>query len=158
MDLVIEHAQRADIPVILQLIQGLAAYEKLEGQVTARENDLERTLFDQNCAHVLIARENGKAVGFALYFYNYSTFLGRPGLYLEDLFVRPECRGRGYGLALMKTLAGVALEKGCGRFEWSCLDDNEPALAFYRSLGARPMSEWTAQRLDEDQIRLLAQR
>lgn len=157
MALTIEPAQRADVTEILQLIQGLAAYENLEDQVTAREADLERTLFDHAYARVLIARENGEAAGFVLYFFNYSTFLGCPGLYLEDLFVKPEHRGKGYGLALMKALARIAQAQGCGRFEWSCLDENEPALAFYRRLGARPMTEWTVQRLDEGQIAALAQ-
>jgi len=141
-------ATRADVPTILHFIRALARYEKLEGEVVADEPALLATLFGPRpAAEVLIAELSGAPVGFALFFTSYSTFLAKPGLYLEDLFVEPDARGRGAGLALMSALARIALERGYGRFEWSVLDWNTPALEFYARLGAVPQSEWTVQRL-----------
>ena len=136
----IERATKRDVPLILRLIQGLADYEKLAHEVTATEAGLRETLFGARpAADVIIAYAGETPAGFALFFPNYSTFLGKPGLHLEDLFVLPEWRGHGLGLALMKRLAGIAVERGCGRFEWSVLDWNEPAIGFYQSLGAKLM-------------------
>ena len=144
----IERATERDVPLILRLIRGLADYEKLAHEVTATEAGLQKTLFGaQPAAEVIIAYAGETPAGFALFFPNYSTFLGKPGLYLEDLFVLPEWRGHGLGLALMKRLAAIAVERGCGRFEWSVLDWNQPAWDFYAKLGASPMTEWTMQRL-----------
>ena len=140
-------ATRADVPQILQFIRCLAAYERMENEVVATEALLEEWLFDREKAEVLIAREGETPVGFALYFHNFSTFLGRAGIYLEDLFVLEEYRGRGYGKALLRRLAQIAVERGCGRLEWCCLDWNQPSIDFYRSLGAVPMSDWTTYRL-----------
>ena len=144
-------ATLADVPVILNLIRGLAEYERMLDQVQATEAGLQATLFpaagDPPAAHCVLAEIDGIAVGFALYFFNYSTFLGKPGLYLEDLFVKPELRGRGIGKALLLHLARVANEKGCGRMEWAVLDWNAPAIAFYESLGAKRMLEWQLCRL-----------
>jgi len=146
-----------DAPVILSLIKALADYEKLSHQVVATEADIERWLFGAKpVAEVIIAWEHDDAVGFALFFHNFSTFLGRPGLYLEDLFVRREWRGRGIGRRLLSHLAGIALERGCGRFEWAVLDWNEPAIGFYTSLGAQPMHEWTVFRVAGDGLVTLA--
>ena len=145
-----------DAPAILRLIQGLADYEKLSHEVVADEEALRRTLFsDRPAAETLLAFVGDEAVGFALFFHNYSTFLARPGLYLEDLFVLPEHRGRGYGRALLTRLAQIAVERNCGRLEWSVLDWNEPAIRFYKSLGAQPMDEWTIFRVTGDRLRQL---
>jgi GNAT superfamily N-acetyltransferase len=150
-------ATAQDVPAILSLIRGLAEYEKLSAEVTATEDGLRATLFGPNpVAEVLIAWLGADAVGFAVYFQNYSTFLGKPGIYLEDLFVLPECRNRGYGRRLLAEVARVAVERDCGRLEWSVLDWNEPAIRFYKSLGARPMDEWTVYRLTGEAIRKLA--
>ena len=144
----IEGAVEADVPLILELIKGLAEYERLSGEVTATEDGLRQALFGASSpARALIARDGAEAVGFAVYFYNFSTFLGRPGLYLEDLFVRPDWRRRGVGRRLLRHLARLAVAEGCGRLEWSVLDWNAPAIAFYRSIGARAMDEWTVYRL-----------
>ena len=145
-------AQRTDIPQILAFIRGLAEYEHMEDQVVADEALLNEWLFDKQKAEVLLALEGDTAVGFALFFHNFSTFLGRAGIYLEDLFVLPEHRGHGYGKALITALARIAVERGCGRLEWSCLDWNAPSIAFYRSLGAIPMDEWTVYRLTGDTL------
>ncbi|MBA4146993.1 MAG: GNAT family N-acetyltransferase [Verrucomicrobia bacterium] len=146
-----------DVPLILSFIKDLADYEKLPHEVTATEDILRRNLFaERRGAEVLLASERDVYVGFALFFYNFSSFLGKPGIYLEDVFVRPEFRGRGYGKALMIHIARLAKERDCGRFEWSVLDWNEPSLEFYRSLGAVPMSEWTAQRMSADALDRLA--
>ena len=139
-----------DGPLILSFIRALAAYERMLDQVVATPELLEEELFQKGRAQVLFVLEDGREVGFALFFYNFSTFLGRAGLYLEDLFVQPECRGRGYGRALLKELARIARERGCGRMEWWCLNWNQPSIAFYRSLGAKAMDEWTVFRLTED--------
>lgn len=143
----IRNAGRSDVPLILHFIRQLAVYEHMEDEVVATEELLEEWLFDREKAEVLIALEGETAVGFALYFHNFSTFLGRAGIYLEDLFVLEEYRGRGYGKALLRRLAQIALERGCGRLEWCCLDWNQPSIDFYRSLGAVPMSDWTTYRL-----------
>jgi len=140
-------ASEQDAALILRFIRSLAAYEKMEDQVVATPELLRHWLFEQKKAEVVFALLDGKEVGFALFFHNFSTFLGRAGLYLEDLFVLPEYRGRGVGKAIMRHLAGIAVERGCGRMEWWCLDWNTPSLAFYRMLGAQPMGDWTVHRL-----------
>jgi GNAT superfamily N-acetyltransferase len=153
----IEAATVGDVPVILGLIRGLAEYERLSHIVTATEEALRRTLFGKRpAAEVLIAFDGSEAVGFALFFPNYSTFLAKPGLYLEDLFVKPHARGRGFGLALLRRLAAIAHERGYGRMEWSVLDWNKPAIRFYKKLGAIPMHDWTLFRLTEEAIARLA--
>jgi GNAT superfamily N-acetyltransferase len=153
----IERATERDVPLILELIQGLAVYEKLAHDVTATEAGLRETLFGARpAADVIIAYAGDTPAGFALFFPNYSTFLGKPGLYLEDLFVRPEYRGQGLGLALMKRLAQIAVERGCGRFEWSVLDWNEPAIGFYQSLGAKLMDGWSIVRINGEALMTLA--
>lgn len=153
----IRPASEADVPTILSLIRELADYERAPDAVVATEAGLREVLFgDQRSAEVLLALENGDPVGFAVYFYNLSTWLGRPGLYLEDLFVRPNVRGKGYGRALLERLAQIARERGCGRMEWAVLDWNDPAIQFYRKLGAEPMNEWTVFRLTQDGIAKLA--
>ena len=145
-----------DVPAILRLIQGLADYEKLSHEVVANEEALRRTLFsDRPAAETLLAFVGDEAVGFALFFHNYSTFLARPGIYLEDLFVVPEHRGHGIGRALLTRLAQIAVERECGRLEWSVLDWNEPAIRFYKSLGAEPMDEWTIFRVTGERLRRL---
>jgi GNAT superfamily N-acetyltransferase len=153
----IERATERDVPLILELIQGLAVYEKLAHEVTATEAGLRETLFGARpAADVIIAYAGDTPAGFALFFPNYSTFLGKPGLYLEDLFVRPEYRGQGLGLALMKRLAQIAVERGCGRFEWSVLDWNAPAIGFYESLGAKLMDGWSIVRVNGEALTMLA--
>jgi GNAT superfamily N-acetyltransferase len=153
----IRAATAADVQAILELIRALATYERAPNEVTATEQGLTEVLFGQKpAAEVLLAFENETAVGFAVFFHNFSTWLGRPGLYLEDLFVRPEHRGKGYGRALLIDLAKIARERGCGRMEWAVLDWNEPAIEFYRKLGAKPMDEWTVFRLARDGIAKLA--
>jgi GNAT superfamily N-acetyltransferase len=141
-------AEAADVSLILQFIKGLAEYERLSHAVSATEAELRETLFGpRRYAEVLLGSYQGDPVGFALFFHNYSTFLGRPGIYLEDLFVRPELRGRGFGKALLTCLARLAVERKCGRLEWAVLDWNEPAIGFYERLGAVAMTEWTGFRL-----------
>lgn len=153
----IRFAQAADTPVILGFIRALAVYEKLEADCVATEESLRATLFGPRpYAEVLLIEEGGKAHGFALFFHNYSTFLAKPGIYLEDLFVNPAARGKGYGKALLAKLAEIALARGCGRLEWSVLDWNQPSIDFYLSLGARPMDEWTVYRVDGDALGALA--
>lgn len=148
--LTIRAAEVSDISEILAFILDLAVYEKLEDQVVVTAENLREQLFEQQRASCLIALEEATPVGFALYFYNFSTFLGRPGLYLEDLFIKPEFRGRGYGKQLLLHLRQVAIEQGCGRMEWSVLDWNTPAIDFYKSLGAVPMKDWTVFRMTLD--------
>ncbi len=144
----LRRAVRADVPEILRLIRALAEYEKLASDVVATETALAETLFGaEPAAEVLLAEEDGRAVGFALFFRNYSTFLAKPGIYLEDLFVEPAYRGRGLGKALLGAVARLAVERGCGRFEWAVLDWNEPAIGFYKTLGAKPMADWTVMRV-----------
>jgi len=146
-----------DIPLVLRFVKDLADYEKLPHEVTASEELLRRNLFsERKTAEVLLASEGEDYVGFAVFFHNFSTFVGKPGIYLEDVFVRPEFRGRGYGKALMIYVARLAEERDCGRFEWSVLDWNTPSLDFYRSLGAVSMDEWTVQRMSAGAIESLA--
>jgi GNAT superfamily N-acetyltransferase len=146
-------AQETDIPIILHFIRELALYERLADKVVATESNLRETLFGAHrYAEVLLATEDNKAVGFALFFHNYSTFLAQPGIYLEDLFVLPTHRGQGHGKALLTELAKLALDRGCGRLEWSVLNWNESALVFYRSLGAEALSEWTQQRVEGESL------
>ena len=153
----IARATEADVPLILRLIQGLAVYEKLAHEVTATEAGLRETLFGARpAADVIIGYTGDTPVGFALFFPNYSTFLGKPGLYLEDLFVLPEWRGHGFGRGLLTQLAKIAVERGCGRFEWSVLDWNEPAIGFYQGLGAKLMDGWSIVRVTGDALTKLA--
>jgi GNAT superfamily N-acetyltransferase len=153
----IRTAVAGDARIILAFIRELAEYERLAGELTVTEDDLRGTMFgDRPFAECRIAEVEGHPAGFALYFHNYSTFLGRPGLYLEDLFVRPSFRGRGIGGALLTDLARIAVERGCGRLEWSVLDWNEPALRFYRSRGAVAMEGWTVHRLAGEALRAVA--
>lgn len=140
-------AHKEDVGLILAFIRELAVYEKMENQVTATEELLAEWIFAKGKAEVILAEEDGQAIGFALFFHNFSTFLGRAGLYLEDLFVRPEARGKGIGKALITAVARLAVERGCGRLEWACLDWNAPSIAFYRALGAEPQDDWTIYRL-----------
>ncbi|HJJ72395.1 MAG TPA: GNAT family N-acetyltransferase [Methanocorpusculum sp.] len=150
-------AERRDTALILQFIKDLAEYEKMADLVVATPEMLEEEIFEKRKAEVLFVMENGREVGFALFFHNFSTFLGRAGLYLEDLFVLPEFRGKGYGKATLKKLAQIAVERGCGRFEWWCLDWNRPSIDFYLSLGAEPMSEWTTYRVAGEKLLKLAE-
>ncbi len=150
-------AEEPDVPLILQFIRELAAYEKLLHEVTATEETLRESLFQKRQAEVLIGEYEGKPVAFALFFHNFSTFLGKANLYLEDLYVKEEYRGKGLGRMLFRALAKTALERGCGRLDWWCLDWNEKSIAFYRSLGAVPMSDWTVYRLEEESLRKLSE-
>jgi len=153
----IRPARLEDVPIILQLIHDLATYERAPDEVTATEQQLVDVLFGERpAAEVLLAFDGESPVGFAVYFYNFSTWLGRAGLYLEDLFVNPDQRGKGYGRALLVELAKIARDRECGRMEWAVLDWNEPAIKFYRTLGAKPMHEWTVFRLTRDGIARLA--
>lgn len=145
-------AKEEDVSLILAFIKELAAYEKMSDEVVADENTLREWIFEKQKAEVLFALEDGKEVGFALFFHNFSTFLGRAGIYLEDLYVLPTHRGKGHGKALLKALARIAVERGCGRLEWSCLDWNKPSIDFYLSLGARAMSDWTIYRIAGDRL------
>lgn len=155
--LTFRYAVRKDIPLILQFIRDLAEYEKLLDEVVVDEATLEEWIFDQKKAEVIFAMEKGKEVGFALFFHNFSTFLGRAGLYLEDLFVLPEYRGKGYGKQILQKLAAIAVQRKCGRLEWWCLDWNQSSIDFYLSLGAEPMSDWTVYRISGDTLQDLAQ-
>ena len=152
----IRPARPDEAGVILDLIRQLAVYERCEKDVVADEATIYHSLFVEHAAECLLGEEDGVVVGFALFFHNFSTFVGRKGLYLEDLFIIPEKRGRGYGKALLKHLAKIAVERGCGRMEWICLDWNESALDIYRSIGAFPLSEWTVQRMDEPALKEFA--
>ena len=149
-------ACEADTPLILKFIRALAEYEQMLELVVADEALLADQLFRKKNAEVIFALEDGMEVGFALFFHNFSTFLGRAGLYLEDLYVLPEHRGKGYGKALLQKLAAIAVERGCGRMEWWCLDWNRPSIDFYRSLGAKPMDEWTVYRLTGETLETMA--
>ena len=152
----IRAATEADVPLILQFIRDLARYEKLEDKVMATEEDLRRSLFaNPRFAEVIFADVDGQAAGFALFFHNYATFLGQPGIYLEDLFVKPEMRGRGIGKALLAHLARLASERGCGRLEWAVLDWNTPSIDFYKNLGAIPLSDWIVFRISGDALERL---
>ena len=154
---IIRPARPDETGVILDLIRQLAVYEKCEKDVVADEATIRHSLFVERSAECLLGEEDGAVVGFVLFFHNFSTFVGRKGLYLEDLFIIPEKRGRGYGKAFLKHLARLAVERGCGRMEWICLDWNEPALKVYRSIGAAPLSDWTVQRLSEDALKRFAE-
>lgn len=146
-------ATENDCAEILNFINLLAEYEKMQNEVVATEDLLKEWIFEKKKAEVIFAVEDGKKVGFALFFHNFSTFLGRAGIYLEDLFVLPEFRGKGYGKALLQKLAAIAVERGCGRLEWACLDWNKPSIDFYLSLGAKPMDIWTTYRLDGETLK-----
>jgi GNAT superfamily N-acetyltransferase len=155
----IRAARVEEVPLILQFIRELAEYERLADEVTATEQGLRESLFGgKSCAEVFFGVLDGRPVAFAVVFHNFSTFLGRPGLYLEDLFVKPEFRGRGYGKAMLLHLVGVALQRGCGRLEWAVLDWNQPAIRFYRALGARGMEDWTVYRFTQERLEALAAR
>lgn len=154
--LTFRYAQREDTALILKFIRALADYEHMLDEVVADEKLLEEWIFDKQKAEIFFAVEDGVEVGFALFFHNFSTFLGRAGLYLEDLFVLPEHRGKGYGKAILKKLAAIAVERGCGRLEWWCLDWNKPSIDFYLSLGAQPMSDWTVYRITGNTLTELA--
>ena len=151
------YAKRGDTALILSFIRKLAEYEKMQDEVVADEKTLEEWLFDRQRAEVIFVLEQGREVGFALFFHNFSTFLGRAGIYLEDLYVLQEHRGKGYGKALLKKLASIAVERGCGRLEWCCLDWNRPSIDFYLSLGAKPLSDWTIYRVTGDTLLNLAE-
>lgn len=149
-------ASPEDTALILRFIRALAEYEKMTDQVVVTEELLRRWVFEENKAEVLFASFEGAEIGFAVFFHNFSTFVGRAGLYLEDLFVLPEYRGRGFGRSIIKKLAAIAVERGCGRFEWACLDWNTPSIEFYLSLGAEPMDEWTIYRVSGPTLAALA--
>lgn len=153
----IRHAKPDEAGLVLDFIKKLAVYEKCANEVVADEATIHHSLFVERSAEVVFAEEDDAVIGFALFFNNFSTFVGRKGLYLEDLFILPEKRGRGYGKALLKYLANLAVERNCGRMEWICLDWNESALKVYRSIGAVPMDEWTVQRLDERALKQFAE-
>lgn len=153
----IRYAKKEDTALILRFIKDLAAYEGLADEVVATEETLREWIFDKQKAEVIFALHDGKEVGFALFFHNFSTFLGRAGIYLEDLYVLPEYRGRGYGKGLICRLAAIAAERGCGRLEWWCLDRNRPSIDFYLSLGAEAMEEWTVYRIAGETLTELAE-
>ena len=153
----IRYAQESDIPRILFFIKALAGYENMLEDVVATEDLLREWIFEKKKAEVIFAEENGEPVGFALFFHNFSTFLGRAGIDLEDLFVKPEHRGKGIGKALLQKLARITVERGCGRLEWACLDWNKPSIDFYLSLDAMPMDQWTVYRLTGDTLRRMAE-
>lgn len=151
------YAEEKDIPLILLFIKELAEYEKMLDEVVATETLLKEWIFEKKKAEVIFISEDSHEVGFALFFHNFSTFLGRAGIYLEDLYVRPDYRGKGYGKAILKELARIAVERGCGRLEWWCLDWNKPSIDFYLSLGAEPMDDWTVYRIAGDTLHKLAE-
>ena len=153
----IRYAQESDIPQILFFIRELANYENMLADVVATEDLLREWIFEKKKSEVIFAVENGESVGFALFFHNFSTFLGRAGIYLEDLFVKPEHRGKGIGKALLRRLAQITMERSCGRLEWACLDWNKPSIDFYLSLDATPMDQWTVYRLTGDTLRRMAE-
>ncbi|MGN0567285.1 MAG: GNAT family N-acetyltransferase [Acutalibacteraceae bacterium] len=148
--LVFRYAQRYDTAIILSFIKSLAEYENMSNEVVATPELLEEWIFEKKKAEVIITSLGKKDIGFALFFHNFSTFLGKAGIYLEDLYIMPEFRGKGYGKALLKCIAKIAVERNCGRLEWSCLDWNQPSIDFYLSMGAKPMSEWTVYRMTDD--------
>lgn len=145
-------AERKDAPLIFSFIKDLAQYEKMENEMVATVEDIEASIFDRKEAEVLLLEYQGNAIGFALFFHNYSTFLGKAGLYLEDLFVNPEYRGNGYGKMLFQRVVAIAKERGAGRMEWTCLDWNKPSIDFYHSQGAVPLDQWTIYRLSEEDL------
>lgn len=150
-------AKESDCALIIRSIDELAAYENMSDQVVATEELLREWIFEKHKAEVIFALEGDKEVGFALFFHNFSTFLGRAGIYLEDLFVLPEYRGKGYGRGLLKKLAQTALDRGCGRLEWACLDWNKPSIDFYIAMGAPPMNDWTTYRLTGETLKKMAE-
>ena len=152
----IRFAEVKDIPAILKFIKELAVYEKLEHEATATEDILKECIFEKKKAEVLIALEDDVEIGYALFFHNFSTFLGKAGIYLEDLYISPNYRGLGYGKSLLKRLAKIAVERGCERLDWQCLDWNKPSIDFYLSLNASPMEEWTTYRLSHDNLKKFA--
>jgi len=156
-ELTFRYATREDTGLVLRFIKELADYEKMSDDIVADEKTLEYWIFDKQKAEVFFALEDGKEVGFALYFHNFSTFVGRAGIYLEDIYIKPEYRGKGYGKAMLKKIASIAVERGCGRLEWMCLNWNKPSIEFYQSLGAIPMSEWTVYRISGDTLTSLAE-
>jgi GNAT superfamily N-acetyltransferase len=156
MSLRFRNAERKDTALLLRFIKELAEYEKMLDEVVADESTLEEWIFDKQKAEVIFALEGDKEIGYALFFHNFSTFLGRAGIYLEDIYVKPEYRGRGYGKAILKKIASIAVERGCGRLEWCCLDWNKPSIDFYLSLGAEPLDEWTIYRLSGEKLTKLA--
>lgn len=156
MSLRFRNAERKDTALLLRFIKELAEYEKMLDEVVADESTLEEWIFDKQKAEVIFALEGDKEIGYALFFHNFSTFLGRVGIYLEDIYVKPEYRGRGYGKAILKKIASIAVERGCGRLEWCCLDWNKPSIDFYLSLGAEPLDEWTIYRLSGEKLTKLA--
>lgn len=157
-DLRVRFAKAEDTPLILELIKGLAGYEKMENEVEATEELLKMALFERKQAEVILAEYQGKAVGYALFFTSFSSFHGKANIYLEDLFLLPEGRGCGAGKALLACLAKIAEERNCDRLEWMCLDWNEPSIRFYKQMGARPMDEWTVYRIDGSALSALAAR
>lgn len=157
MEITFRYAKKQDLALILDYIKGLAEYENLENEVVATEEILEEWIFNQKKAEVILAQADGEEAGFILFFHNFSTFLGRAGIYLEDLYVKPEFRGSGVGKALLKKLGAITVERGCGRLEWSCLDWNQKSIDFYRSLGAVPMDEWTVYRVTGDTLKQLSE-
>ena len=153
--LTFRYADKTDTPLILNFIMELARYEKLENEVVATEASLEEWIFEQKKAEVIFAVVENKEVGFALFFHSFSTFLGRAGIYLEDLYILPEYRGYGYGKGILRKLAQIAVERGCGRLEWWCLDWNKPSIDFYLSLGAQAMKDWTVYRITGDTLKIM---
>jgi GNAT superfamily N-acetyltransferase len=151
----LRYAEEGDTPLILEFIRALAEYEHLLDQVTADEAGLRRFIFQEKKAEVIICEYEGAPAGFALFFHNFSTFVGKPGIYIEDLFVKPLFRGKGLGKALLSSIARIAAERDCGRLEWACLNWNEPSIAFYKSQGAAPLEEWTTYRLRGEKIKAL---
>lgn len=157
-NLTFRFAEKEDVSKILYFIRELASYEHMLDEVVATEELLEEWLFEKGKAEVLFAVKDGEEIGFALFFHNFSTFLGRAGIYLEDLYVKPECRGNGYGKALLQELARIALERGCGRLEWWCLDWNQSSIDFYLAMGAEPMKDWTVYRVAGEALEKLGGR
>ncbi len=156
MNLTFRCAEETDLGLLLRFIKELAEYERLLDEVVATEGTLREWLFEKKKAEAFFAVVDGTEVGFCVFFHNFSTFVGRAGIFIEDIYVKPEYRGCGYGKAMMKKIARIANERGCGRVEWSCLDWNEPSIRFYRSLGARPMDEWTIYRMSGDTLKAIA--
>ena len=156
--ILLRFADEKDAGLVLEFIRGLAEYEHLLDQVEATEEGLRKHLFEDHRAGVIIAEYDGAPAGFALYFHNFSTFVGKPGLYIEDLFVKPDLRGKGLGRALFTRIAALAVEQGCGRLEWACLNWNEPSIAFYKAQGGRPLTEWTTFRIAGETLKNLAGR
>lgn len=157
-DFKLRFAELSDVPLILNFIKELAEYENMENEVVATEDILRESLFERKGAEVIIGEFKNKPVGFALFFYNFSTFLGRPGIYLEDLFVKPEMRGKGIGKIMLSFLAKLAVERKCGRLEWWCLDWNKPSIDFYKHLGAASMDDWTVYLIHNEELNILANR